>query len=359
MGLMGKIKEKLKKNKAVLDVYETVFSRFHATSRELQKELQILKTRVTVKTHYCFGDKNKGKTFFVISCDGKRMGLYSIIFYMLPFIEYAHKKNYIPMIDLQKSNMPLIQDEDRFGLENPWEYYYEQPGKGYTLDEVYQSRNVIIMKDGAFRIKMPDWNTMFPTTDDELKRWNHMIKSYIRLNRELEDRVSKERERIFKPGRKVLGVGIRAGLRAGMLRNLAHFNGHPVQPTCEELIDIVADRMRKWGCDSLFVSCDDREYLNKFISYFGEVCYYTERKMLHYFENDQPIADKEKRWVELNKATLRNHEEEYGIEIHLLAHCNCLYSCNGGGSEFAYFVNGGPYEHLEVYDKGLYEGLGK
>lgn len=359
MGLMGKIKEKLKRNKAVLDVYETVFSRFHAAGRKVQKELQILKTRVTVKTHYCFGDKNKGKTFFVISCDGKRMGLYSIIFYMLPFIEYAHKKNYIPMIDLQKSNMPLIQDEDRFGLENPWEYYYEQPGKGYTLDEVYQSRNVIIMKDGAFRIKMPDWNAMCPTTDDELKRWHHMIKLYIRLNKGLAERVEKERERIFKPGRKVLGVGIRAGLRAGMLRNLSHFNGHPVQPTCEELIDIVEGKMKEWGCDSLFVSCDDREYLNKFISYFGGVCYYTERKLLHLFKDDQPLVERAERRIEMDGMTTRGYTEEYILEVYLMAQCNSLYSCRGGGSEFAYFVNGGQYEYLEVYDKGLYTGLGQ
>lgn len=359
MGLMGKIKEKLKRNKAVLDVYETVFSRFHAAGRKVQKELQILKTRVTVKTHYCFGDKNKGKTFFVISCDGKRMGLYSIIFYMLPFIEYAHKKNYIPMIDLQKSNMPLIQDGDRFGLENPWEYYYEQPGKGYTLDEVYQSRNVIIMKDGAFRIKMPDWNAMCPTTDDELKRWHHMIKSYIRLNKGLAERVEKERERIFKPGRKVLGVGIRAGLREGMLRNVALYNGHPVQPTCEELIDIVEGKVKEWGCDSLFVSCDDREYLNKFISYFGEVCYYTDRKLFHFFKDDQVVTERAERRIEVDEITIRECAEEYTLEVYLMAQCNSLYSCRGGGSEFAYFVNGGRYEHLEVYDKGLYTGLGQ
>lgn len=359
MGLMGKIKEKLKQNTVVLAVYESVFGKLHKAGRRVQRELGIVKTLMTVKTRFCFGDKNKDKTFFVVSCDGKQMGLYSMIFYMLPFIEYAHKKNYIPMIDLQKSNMPLIQDGDRFGLENPWEYYYEQPGKGYTLDEVYQSRNVIIMKDGAFRIKMPDWNTMFPTTDDELKRWNHMIKSYIRLNKELAERVEKERERIFKPGRKVLGVGIRAGLRAGMMRNAALYNGHPIQPTCEELINIVAAKMKEWKCDTLFVSCDDREYLDKFIFCFGKMCYCIDRKLKHLFKNGDLVADVSNRLVELEGSTIRSRTEEYMMEVYILAECDCLYSCMGGGSEFSYFVNGGQYAHIEVYDKGLYQGLGK
>lgn len=357
--MMGTIKKNLKKNKAVLAVYEVVFGKLHRAGRKVRKELQILKTRMTVKTHFCFGDKNRDKTFFVIACDSKYMGLYSMIFYMLPFIEYAHKKKYIPMIDLQESNMPLIQDEDRFGLENPWEYYYEQPGKGYTMEEVYQSRNVIIMKDGAFRIEMPDWNAMFPATDEELKRWHHMIRSYIRLNKELEERVEKERDRIFKPERKVMGVGIRAGLREGMLRNVALFNGHPIQPTCEELINIVAGKMKEWECDSLFISCDDREYLNKFISYFGEVCYYTERKLFHFFRDEQVIVDAAERRIEVDGITTRKRGEEYALEVYLMAQCDCLYSCRGGGSEFAYFVNGGKYEHIEVYDKGLYTGLGK
>lgn len=357
--MMGTIKKNLKKNKAVLAVYEVVFGKLHRAGRKVRKELQILKTRMTVKTHFCFGDKNRDKTFFVIACDSKYMGLYSMIFYMLPFIEYAHKKKYIPMIDLQESNMPLIQDEDRFGLENPWEYYYEQPGKGYTMEEVYQSRNVIIMKDGAFRIKMPDWNSMFPTTDDELKRWNHIIKAYIRLNTELEERVAKERERIFKPGQKVMGVGIRAGLRAGMMRNVALYNGHPVQPTCEELIDIVADRVKEWKCDAIFLSCDDREYLDKFISYFGEICYYIERKLKHLFKDGDLVTDAAERLVELEGTTIRSRTEEYMTEVYILAECDCLYSGVGGGSEFSYFVNGGRYTHIEVYDKGLYQGLGK
>lgn len=357
--MIEKIKGSLKKNRTVLALYETVFGKLHMVHRRVQKDVRILKTRMTVKTRFCFGDKNRDKTFFVISCDGKQMGLYSMIFYMLPFIEFAHKKKYIPMIDLQKSNMPLIQDEDRFGLENPWEYYYEQPGKGYTLDEVYQSRNVIIMRDEAIRLTMPDWNTMFPTTDKEIKRWNQVITTYIRLNKELKDRVAKERARIFKPGRKVMGVGIRAGLREGMLRNVALYNGHPVQPTCEELIDIVAAKIKEWGCDSLFVSCDDREYLNKFISHFGEMCYYTERKLFHFFKDDQVILNETERRRELNEITSKRRVEEYILEVYLMAQCDCLYSCRGGGSEFAYFVNGGKYEHIEVYDKGLYTGLEK
>ena len=226
--------------------------------RRVRRELKIIRTRISVQTKHHYGDCNKDKTFFIISCDGEAMGLYSMIFYMLPFMEYAKKKKYIPVIDITKSYLPAVQDKEKTGLENAWEYYYEQPDSRYTLEEVYRSRNVIVMFDGAFRVRMPAWNAMFPTTDSELRRWNDTIRSCVRLNEDMRGRLEREKGRIFKEGRKILGVGIRAGLRAGMLRNLALYNAHPVQPTCEELLGIVADKLKEWNCDGIFLSCDDR-----------------------------------------------------------------------------------------------------
>lgn len=55
----------------------------------------------------------------------------------------------------------------------------------------------------------------------------------------------------------------------------------------------------------------------------------------------------------------RERTEKYIVETYLLAQCQCLYSCIGGGAEFAFFLNGGKYDHVEVYDKGNYEGVGK
>lgn len=355
---MTSIKEKMKRNKTAVALYEAVFGRVHSGCRAVHKEFNIVKTRLSTKTHYCYGNRNRDKTFFVISCNNTAMGLYSLIFYILPFIAYAVRKKYIPVIDL-KAYLPLIQDEDRTGIENAWEYYYEQPEKQYTLEEVYQSRHVIIMVDGAFRIKMPRWNEMFPTDSKTLEYWHKVIASYIRLNDDLEKRVTAERQKICKPGQKVLGVGVRAGLRAGAMRNQALFNAHPKVPTCEEMMDLVENKMREWQCDSMFLAIDDREYFNKFIARFGNKCCYLKRRLRHYFENDRPVMNNEDAGVEYKGCSVRESTEEYIIETYLLAQCDSIYSCRGGGAAFSYFLNGGKYEHVEVYDKGMYEGLGK
>lgn len=357
--MIEKIKESLKKNRTVLALYEAVFGMLHAVGRIIKRELKIIKTRISVQTKHHFGERNKDKTFFVITCDAEAMGLYSMIFYMLPFMEYAVKKKYIPVIDITKSHLPVVQDKEKVGLENAWEYYYEQPDGRYTLEEVYQSQNVVVMFDGAFRVRMPVWNAMFPATDSELMRWNKVIRSCVRLNRDMRARVERERDRIFKNEKKILGVGIRAGLRAGMMQNLALYNAHPVQPTCEELLEIVADKIKEWNCDTIFLSCDDREYTDKFVSCFGEMCYCINRKLKHLFKDGDLVTDASERLVEMEGSTLRSRTEEYITEVYLLSECDCLYSSIGGGSQFAYFVNGGHYEHVEVYDKGLYQGLGK
>lgn len=354
------IKERLKKNPAIVALYETVFGRIHKLRINALRIVRVIQFRMTVKTHFRYGDKNKDKTFFVISEEnGRYMGLYSAIFNMLPYIDYAVKKKWIPVIDLQRVYLPSLQDEDRMGKENSWEYYYEQPIKCLTLEEVYQSRHVIMKRDMALMLKIrhPDWNTMFPTSEKELKHWNQIIKSYIRLNNELDSRVESERKRIFKDNHKILGVGIRAGLRAGAMRGGELYNNHPKQPTCEELMDIVEEKMKSWKCDALFVSSDDREYLNKFISHFGDKCFYIDRKLIHFFKNGVPVMRKSEARVEIIDSTVKEITEEYVIEVYLLAQCYSLYSCSGGGAEFAYFLNGGEYEYCEVYNEGLYTDL--
>lgn len=49
-------------------------------------------------------------------------------------IRYALDKGYIPVIDYQNyKNIYLT--EDKFGKENSWEYYFDQPS-GYNIEDI-------------------------------------------------------------------------------------------------------------------------------------------------------------------------------------------------------------------------------
>ncbi|MCM1251828.1 MAG: hypothetical protein NC321_03335 [Clostridium sp.] len=344
------IKEILKKFDFIVNIYENYYK---------------MLSKIPVGKRYrsiCNGKKNKGKKFFLITSmlTGSQCGLYSTILCIgLPYIDFAIKKGWIPVIDLREVRMPMLQDEDKFGIENPWEYYYKQPMDDVPVEEVYQSKCVRYAYYWGKKVKVLDWSIMFPPDEKTLKYWNNIITSYIRLNDALEDRIAVERNRIFGANRKVMGVGVRAGLGAGAMRNEKLYNGHPKQPTCEELMEIVEEKMKSWGYEYIFLSCDDREYFNKFVSRWGEKCCYVERSRLHFFENDEPVWENEKRNIEFENVTMREKNEEYIIETYLLAECNSGYLCRGGGTVFAYLLNNGKYEHVEIYDEGLYENLEK
>lgn len=348
--MLNKIKERIKKFSCIVTVYENSILGYYKLRTRIFEEVRKYRP-----VHY--GDKNRGKVFFRISFEPSELGLYSIILeIMIPYIRFALRRGWIPVIDLKGMHIPLMQDEEKREIENSWEYYYEQPIKKYTLEDVYQSKNVLEAKWWFRKVKGPQWRTMFPTNEKELKYWHNFVRSYIRLNSAMENRLVLEREKIFKPGQKVLGVGIRAGLRHGAMRNMKFFNDHPKQPTCEEMMEIVENKMVEWNCSHIFLSCDDREYSNKFISKWGDKCYHLNRKLNHYFENDEPVSIYKVN-VEFEGSSVRDKTEDYLVETYLLAECDSFYSCHGGGATFAYFLNGGEYDHVEVYDKGVYSGL--
>lgn len=352
---MNKVKIKIKKIfqrkplSYLLKIYDNNMAKlkwkFHIKIRRL-------KVILFTQTHFSFGKENKDKVFFVIKSPGSTMGLYSIILFILPYIKYAIHKGYIPIIDFKNSYNGLIQDSDKKGKENAWEYYYKQPIKTYTLDDVYQSRRVIMTIEGINRKDTPNWNDMFPCSEQDLRFWNNIISSYIRPNDVVMNKISEKYEKLFKSTGKVMGVGVRAGYRRGMLLNEALYNGHPKVPSCEEFLGIVNEKLKEWKCDHIFLACDDREYLQKFLDFFGDKCIYMQRRLKHYFENDKPVKEIDQCMIEYEDSTIRETTEDYMVETYLLSKCDCLYSCIGGGAEFAYFVNGGKYEHLEVYNEG-------
>lgn len=324
------------------------------------KELNYRKKVLTAMKKYSFGNKNKNKKFLILTGDSKLCGMYSAVLHMLPFMEWARKRNYIPIVDLTKRDLPLLQDEKKWRRENAWEYYYKQPTEEISLAEVYQSKNVKILEKYYVMKASPRWNDIMPASEEELKRWNRVIKKNIHLSDELAERVKTEKKKIFKDANKVLGVGIRAGYRYGMMKNNALFNNHPKCATCEEYIAIVERKMDEWNCDAIFLAIDDREYWEKFVKHFGAKCRYIDRKLRHYFKDDNAVESIEELFIEYGGCLVgtRKMNEEYVVETHLLAQCHALYAGIGGGTQFAYFMNGGRYKNIEIYNEGVYEGLG-
>lgn len=344
---MRLVKEWLKRNRTIVRIYECIALRIKAVKEQL--------VRVVIyrpKTKCSYGEKNKDKTFMVIPVS-ETSGLYSNISIALPIMQYAIKRGFIPVIDYQNTFSDAIQDIENKGLENAWEYYYEQPAR-VSLEEVYQSKRVIHYSREAYYVKKPRWFSTLPISDQELQYWHKFVMENIRLQRSIEERIEQEAAKIFVGKKKILGVGVRAGFLSLYLSKSPKIEGHPIVPTCEEMIKIVEAKMKEWGYEYIYLHADDREYQQKFVNYFGDKCLFMERHLKHWFSNDMPLMTPEEIHCEYKGISVREETEEYMIGVYLLSMCDSLYCSQGGGTYFAYLLNGGRYEHVEIYDEGRF-----
>ena len=151
-----------------------------------------------------------------------------------------------------------------------------------------------------------------------------------------------------------MGVSIRAGYRFAKLINDSIIKGHPIIGSCEYYITKIEELMDKWNYDIFFLACEDREYVSKIESYFGNRCCHMDRKYIHFFENDNPVESLEDRMVEFQNSTVKERNIEYIVETYLLSMCESAFLTLGSGSQFAYILNGGKYINTEIHQEGMY-----
>lgn len=308
-----------------------------------------------------YGEKNRHKKFRILCNKGKyasKQGLLSTVSVILPNIIEARLHGYIPVIDLCKNSrcQPALQEKHLAKKENAWEYYFTQPDARITLEEVRQSKYV---ERQIKNCRNPNYfiGDKCPQSNFQTRLLSGAIRQNIHLQSEIKNRVACEKHRLFPKTDKILGVGIRAGYRSGILRNISIFDGHPVVGSCTDYIKDIEKKLSTWNYDSFFLAIDDRQYLEEIKKYFGKSCIYLERPRIHYFKDavrDIPLLAGEL-LIEFEGVSIRTINEDYLVELYLLAQCNGLYASRGTGHNFAYLLNNGRYSHVEFTDLGEFQ----
>ena len=130
-----------------------------------------------------FGNKNPDKTFFVIRLYPPAAGFLADYNYVLGYMKYAYDNGWIPVVDMQNYQTLYNEDHPIHGTTNVWEYFFEQPldpatGKRYTLEEVYQSKNVILSNGSDQRCNFTG------DKDPEVLKWQHEMAERAPFNAE-------------------------------------------------------------------------------------------------------------------------------------------------------------------------------
>lgn len=326
----------------------------------IQEEVEYRRRCASAFRKCSYGEKNIHQKFRVL-CNRNRFagkqGLLSTVFAILPNIIDAREHGYIPVVDLRMNSRcsVMLQEQSLAKKENAWEYYFTQPNRDLSLEEVRQSRYV----EEQIRL----FQNLKYHIGDECLQWDSKtqdlslaIRQNLHLQQRIKDRVIREKRFLIPNANKILGVGIRAGYRRGTSLNIPLFDGHPIVGSCIDYIKEIEKRLSEWNYNSFFLEVDDREYLEEIKKYFGNSCIYLERPRIHYFKNamkDIPFDDNDgDRMVEFYETSVRRRNEDYLVELYLLAQCDSLYVSRGTGHNFIYLIKKCKYSHIEFIDSG-------
>lgn len=310
--------------------------------------------------HVSYGDKNPNTTFYVIRpyfflepneyIFQNIPNLLTQYYYNLQKLSYAVECGYTPVVDWQNyGRMPHSEDEPVNGTTNAWEYYWNQPSE-YTLDEVYQSKNVILSTQNIGQFGYIPNCSMAPPLAQYATRLAELCPKYARLfsfNQTTQAYIDQAYDRLLKGKERVLGVIVR-GSSYGMSGTV--YKSHPKQLPTDELIKCVNKYLQEWGMDYVFFTNETQELIDIMKQEFSERLIYLPR-LRDSVERLKKTDEKNPMYAPGQKYQTNL---DYITEIALLARCNALLGSMSSGMRTAIILNAGEYENMMVVDKGTW-----
>lgn len=281
---------------------------------------------------------NKGKKFVIIDCgSATTSGVGSYITVFLTHLARWEKK--------APGRIPILV------MPEPAYDALFEPFSPYSLQEVYSSADVIL---GGYCYKdlliYRDEIKSVLTSDKNIQKYYELFHRYFHFSSEVKKHFDREFDAVLKPvrdnGKKVLGVKFRQS-------DYVCFKAqnHAVQPPLEDMANLVAEYMAKYGYAYLFLAVEENKSREYFRSKFGDKLLYCENILadfdVHFVENYYTFAE-----AAAEKKGKRKAEEDYLIDILLLSTCDALLASDTSGTRVAIILNGGKYERRKIIDHG-------
>ena len=261
------------------------------------------------------GPKNPDKRFYIIWRDHHGAGFFSNYVFVICHLLIAKENNLIPLIDFKNFKTLYNENNSINGTENAWEYYFE-PLNNYTLEEVYQSQNVLFCNGTfpkGFSYNLSEINGSFQISKD------------LKINKTVENFIQGS----LKIDNTYLGVHFR-----GKEMNLA--DSHPFGPTYKQLVFYTKMLLRKYKLSKIFIVTEDPKAIEVLEKHFPKTVFYTDS-----YRSKKGNAYKE---LEARK----NHRYHLGLEILrdacLLAQSGGILYSDSNVNEYARLINNNQYK---------------
>ena len=293
------------------------------------------------------GDPSK-QTYYIIRRLPETTGLLARYRMVMGHVRYAQSKNWIPVVDMQNYANPYLAPE-KLGMENSWEYYFEQPFR-VGLEEAYSGENVVL-SDGDCIKPYPGHSIKFlEGRTYELEEWRALIKSgLIAIKPELMEEILEVRQRLLpSEEERPLGVILR-----GTDYHVRKIKGRPVPPPIDFAKSVVNSKLKSWGYKKFFLATEDKKIIASFQKTFGDRCIILDREYVDY----NSVKDK---FVSNCRIDRENDNylqgKDYITQIVLLSMCGALVGARCSGNTVAMLMSD-TFKHTYFFNCGRYGQL--
>ncbi len=307
-----------------------------------------------------YGEKNPDKVFYVIRpyyflepnefIFNNVANLLTQYYYCLQKLSLAVEKGWIPVVDWENyGKLPHSEDTPVNGTMNSWEYYWCQPSP-YTLEEIYQSKNVILSTRNIGQFGYIPNCAMTPPFNQYAERLRQLCPQYAALipfNQVTEEYIQKAQSALFPPNKRILGVVVRG---ASYGRVETPYRSHPVQVGMNELIRTVKIYLKEWEMEYIFFVNEMQELVEIMKEEFGEKLIVLPRLRDHL---DRP-TDGETKNPMYYPGNRYQSNLDYVTEIALLSKCTALIGSMSSGARASLIWNDGNFEQVHIFEKGLW-----
>lgn len=314
-----------------------------------EKKIDFFGNEFLRERYVSFGEKNPNITFYVlrVHMNEVKNGFYNFYDRVLTTYHRTNQLGYQLVVDM-KNYYTEYAGKERYGLINVWEEYYKQPC-GYSLEEVYKSKHVLLSKFDDYEYNYPNLSNEIFTSNkwwfDVYQKLAELYPNKIKVSEVLREKIKMEMKRLGKLDN-VLGVLAR-GTDMVSLRPHKHF----IPYEDKAFMDIVERKFEEGMYTHIYIATEDADILEQFKKRFEEKIIYT----------DQIRVTKEIKGCIIDEKADRENDSflkglEYCTSIEVLARCKSFVAnCNCGGALGAIAINSGRYRDCEILDAGIYE----
>ena len=262
---------------------------------------------------------NPDKIFYIIQRH-PGYGLFSNVSFVINHLKVAKDHGFTPVVDMENYTTVYNERKKVCNTFNAWEYYFEQTSN-FTLEEVYNSKNLIIT-DNIYYDKNKNFYYEIGKSDELLK----IVKEKLILKKSKLELLNKLKKKLFK-NEKILGVHFRGtGFKE---------TGTIYALTVSQMIQVIEYCLKDSKYDKIFLVTEDQNNFEKITKRYKDKVIFLK----------QSLRGKDTHYVFDNYLRL-SHRYKLGrdilLETYLMSYCDGLVGIKTNPFEIARALNLNP-----------------